>query len=130
MDIRTKRLIRGTDKAYGPVVQPIFISVDPARDSQTQISRYVADFHPRLLGLFGDYASTKAACKSYRVYFSTPPNAKATDDYLVDHSIFFYFMDPDGRFVDAFGKASTEEDVIARVRKEIVRWEGETGRKV
>ena len=48
----------------------------------------------------------------------------------LDHSIFFYFMDPDGRFVDAFGKASTEEDVIARVRKEIARWEGETGRKV
>ncbi|THH32176.1 hypothetical protein EUX98_g2017 [Antrodiella citrinella] len=118
------------DKEYGEVVQPIFISVDPARDSQSQIARYVADFHPRLLGLYGDYAATKAACKSYRVYFSTPPDAKATDDYLVDHSIFFYFMDPNGKFVDAFGKVTTEEDVIARVKKEITSWKDRTGKIV
>lgn len=130
MCVHSTRLIYGTDKAYGPVVQPIFISVDPARDSQMQISRYVADFHPRLLGLFGDYASTKAACKSYRVYFSTPLNAKATDDYLVDHSIFFYFMDPNGRFVDAFGKASTVDDVVARVQKEVNVWKERTGKVV
>lgn len=44
-----------------------------------------ADFHPRMVGLTGDFDSVKRACKSYRVYFSTPPDAKATDDYLVDH---------------------------------------------
>ena len=118
------------DKEYGPIVQPIFISVDPARDSVAQVARYVGDFHPRLVGLTGDYATLKATCKAYRVYFSTPPDAKATDDYLVDHSIFFYFMDPDGRFVDAFGKASSEGDVVERVKKEIARWEGERGSKV
>lgn len=64
------------------------------------------------------------------MYFSTPPEAKATDDYLVDHSIFFYFMDPSGQFVDAFGKASTVEDVIARVRKEIEVWQSRTDKAV
>ena len=118
------------DKEYGPIVQPVFISVDPARDTVPQVARYVSEFHPRLVGLTGDYATPKATCKAYRVYFSTPPDAKADDDYLVDHSIFFYFMDPNGQFVDAFGKASTEEDVIERVKKEITRWEGETGRRV
>ncbi|KAI0719217.1 SCO1 protein [Fomitopsis betulina] len=118
------------DKQFGAVVQPIFISVDPARDSTTQIARYVSEFHPRLVGLSGDYAATKAVCKAYRVYFSTPPDAKAEDDYLVDHSIFFYFMDPDGRFVDAFGKVSTVEDVVARVQKEITAWKERTGRTV
>ncbi|KAI1792502.1 SCO1 protein [Ganoderma leucocontextum] len=118
------------DKEYGPIVQPVFISVDPARDTVPQVARYVAEFHPRLIGLTGDYATLKATCKAYRVYFSTPPDAKAADDYLVDHSIFFYFMDPNGQFVDAFGKASTETDVIERVKKEITRWQGETGRKV
>ena len=121
---------RPADKQYGPIVQPIFISVDPARDTVPQVARYVSEFHPRLVGLTGDYATLKATCKAYRVYFSTPPDAKADDDYLVDHSIFFYFMDPNGQFVDAFGKVSTEEDVIERVKKEITRWEGETGRKV
>ena len=119
-----------TDKEYGPIVQPIFISVDPARDTLPQVARYVSEFHPRLVGLTGAYAAVKATCKAYRVYFSTPPDAAPTDDYLVDHSIFFYFMDPNGQFVDAFGKASTEADVVARVNKEIARWEGETGRKV
>ena len=116
------------DKEYGPLVQPIFISVDPARDSVAQVARYVGDFHPRLVGLTGDYATLKATCKAYRVYFSTPPDAKATDDYLVDHSIFFYFMDPNGQFVDAFGKASTVEDVVARVQKEIGVWRERTGK--
>lgn len=118
------------EKQHAPVVQPIFISVDPARDSVAQVKRYVADFHPRLVGLTGDYDAVKAACRAYRVYFSTPPSAKATDDYLVDHSIFFYFMDPDGKFVDAFGKASTVHDVVGRVQKEIDVWRQRTGQTV
>lgn len=83
-----------------------------------------------MIGLTGEYAAVKAVCKAYRVYFSTPPTAQATDDYLVDHSIFFYLMDPQGRFVDAFGKASTVEDVVARVEKEIASWKVKTGKEV
>ncbi|KAH9007218.1 SCO1 protein [Lactarius hatsudake] len=111
-----------------PIVQPIFISVDPARDTLPQMARYVSDFHPRLIGLAGDYATTKATCKAYRVYFSTPPGTKPGDDYLVDHSIFFYFMDPDGNFVDAFGKSNTEGDVVERVKREIEEWKAGKGR--
>jgi len=118
------------DKTYGPIIQPIFISVDPARDTLPQMARYVSDFHPRLVGLVGDYAMTKATCKAYRVYFSTPPNTKPGDDYLVDHSIFFYFMDPNGKFVDAFGKSSTETDVVERVKREIEEWKAAKGRLV
>jgi protein SCO1/2 len=118
------------EKAYGPIVQPIFISVDPARDALPQMARYVRDFHPRLIGLAGDYETTKATCKAYRVYFSTPPGTKPGDDYLVDHSIFFYFMDPDGKFVDAFGKSSTEADVVERVKREFEGWKAEKGRLV
>ncbi|TFY78629.1 hypothetical protein EWM64_g5381 [Hericium alpestre] len=116
------------DKQFGPIVQPVFISVDPARDSVGQMQRYVSDFHPRLVGLTGDYATAKATCKAYRVYFSTPPDAKPTDDYLVDHSIFFYFMDPDGKFVDAFGKSSSVEDVVERVKREVGEWKEERGK--
>lgn len=74
------------DKLLGkPVIQPIFISCDPARDTLPQVTSYIRDFHPRMLGLTGTYDQVKRACKSYRVYFSTPPDAKAEDDYLVDH---------------------------------------------
>lgn len=118
------------DKAYGPIVQPIFVSVDPARDSPEQLSLYLHDFHPRLLALTGDYAATKAMCKAYRVYFSTPPDAKVDDDYLVDHSIFFYLMDPDGMFVEAFGKSSEAGEVVERFAREVEQWRKERGNVV
>ena len=94
----------------GAIVQPVFISCDPARDTVAMTSKYIADFHPRLLGLTGNYEDVKAACKAYRVYFSTPPGADPNGDYLVDHSIFFYLMDPEGRFVDAFGRSAGPEE--------------------
>ena len=49
--------------------------------------KYLRDFHPSMIGLRGDYEATKRMCRTFRVYFSTPPNKKPTDDYLVDHSI-------------------------------------------
>ncbi|KAK0527349.1 Cu-binding protein [Tilletia horrida] len=107
---------------HGPIVQPIFVSCDPARDTVPAVSKYIADFHPRMLGLTGSYDAVKAACKAYRVYFSTPPSADPNGDYLVDHSIFFYLMDPEGRFVDAFGRASTSEEVTEKVLKYIDQW--------
>lgn len=136
------------DSIHGsPTVHPVFISVDPARDTPAQIARYVADFHPRFVGLRGDYAATKAACKSYRVYFSTPKDAKAshdglpllsviirltsciqpTDDYLVDHSIFVYLMDPAGEFVEAFGQSTTTEDIVKRFEREYTAWQQRPG---
>lgn len=64
-----------------------------------------------------------------RVYFSTPPNAKATEDYLVDHSIFFYLMDPRGKFVDAFGRSMGPREVEAKVKGYLEEWKegGEKG---
>ena len=62
------------------------------------------------------------SCSHSRVYFSTPPNATASDDYLVDHSIFFYLMDPNGEFVDAFGRSMGPEETGAKVGKYICDW--------
>ena len=118
-----------SDKLYGPIAQPVFISVDPARDPPSQVAHYVKDFHPRLLGLSGTYDQVKAVCKAYRVYFSTPKDASPDGDYLVDHSIYFYLMDPEGDFVEAFGKSSTAEDVVKKVQEEVERWEKEKGSK-
>lgn len=117
------------DKQFGPVTQPIFISVDPARDPPPKVAMYLRDFHPRVVGLSGSYDETKAVCKTYRVYFSTPKDAAADGDYLVDHSIYFYLMDPKGEFVEAFGRSSTVEEVVKRTAEEVKRWEEEYGRK-
>ncbi|CAO1629149.1 unnamed protein product [Parajaminaea phylloscopi] len=118
-------VVDSIDATDGPIINPVFISCDPARDTLPLVSRYVADFHPRLVGLTGTYEAVKTACKSYRVYFSTPPNADPSGDYLVDHSIFFYLMDPEGRFVDAFGRSADKEEVERKVRGYVQRWKEE-----
>jgi len=118
------------EKEHGQIFQPLFISVDPARDTLPQVTHYLQDFHPRLTGLIGDYASTKAVCKAYRVYFSTPPDADPKGDYLVDHSIFVYLMDPKGEFVEAFGQSVKADEIVEKVGKEIAEWKKREGNKI
>lgn len=115
-------VVNDVAKTHGTVINPVFITCDPARDRVPYVAEYIADFHPRMIGLTGTYDAIKQACKSYRVYFSTPPGADPTSDYLVDHSIFFYLMDPEGKFIDAFGKSSTMEEVRDKVLDYIARW--------
>lgn len=74
------------------VFQPVFITCDPARDTPDVLRRYLNEFHPDIIGLTGTYEQIKHVCKMYRVYFSTPKDVKKGEDYLVDHSIYFYLM--------------------------------------
>lgn len=76
----------------GKILKPVFISCDPWRDSPEVVKTYLQEFHPDIIGLTGEYENVKAVCKAYRVYFSTPPQLKPGEDYLVDHSIYFYLM--------------------------------------
>ncbi|KAJ3798385.1 SCO1/SenC-domain-containing protein [Lentinula aff. detonsa] len=101
---------------------PVFISVDPARDTPSTIRTYLSDFHPSFVGLVGDHQQTKSVCKAYRVYFSTPPDADPKGDYLVDHSIFVYLMDPEGRFVEAFGQAADKDEMVEKISQFVVEW--------
>ena len=76
----------------GDVLLPIMITCDPARDKPETLKSYLQEFHPDILGLTGSYEDIRQTCKEYRVYFSTPPELKPGQDYLVDHSIYFYLM--------------------------------------
>lgn len=75
-----------------PALLPIFITCDPARDTPSALKSYLAEFHPSIVGLTGTWEQIKQVCKAYRVYFSTPEGVKPGQDYLVDHSIYFYLM--------------------------------------
>ena len=116
------QIVNNIDAKHGPTINPVFITCDPARDTLAATSIYASEFHPRLIGLTGDYESVKTACKAYRVYFSTPPGADPSGDYLVDHSIFFYLMDPEGKFVDAFGRSVNAQEATAKVMNYIEQW--------
>ena len=100
-------------------LQPLFITCDPARDSPEIIKQYLADFHPAIMGLTGSWEAVKNVCKKFRVYFSTPPDVKPGQDYLVDHSIFFYLMDSEGQFVDVIGKEVDAKGGAERIRKHV-----------
>jgi protein SCO1/2 len=78
--------------ACGDVLNSVMISCDPARDKPAVLKPYLQEFHSDIIGLTGDYEEIKNTCKEYRVYFSTPPHVKPGQDYLVDHSIYFYLM--------------------------------------
>src|SRR5205814_6420437 len=74
------------------VLRPVFITCDPARDTPEVLRKYLGEFHNDIIGLTGTHEQVKNVCKQYRVYFSTPEKVKPGEDYLVDHSIYFYLM--------------------------------------
>ncbi|KAF2177041.1 mitochondrial metallochaperone Sco1 [Zopfia rhizophila CBS 207.26] len=113
----------------GNVILPIMISCDPARDTPAVLKEYLKEFHPDIIGLTGTYDNIKQTCKAYRVYFSTPPNVKPGQDYLVDHSIYFYLMDPEGDFVEAIGRNFTADQAAKVMMDHIKDWKGPLNKK-
>ena len=111
------------DKRPGALM-PVFITCDPARDGPKELKGYLEEFHPRFVGLTGAYDQIKSICKAYRVYFSTPPNVKPGQDYLVDHSIYFYLMDPDGDFVEALGRQHSPQEGAKIILDHMKDWRG------
>ncbi|KAI1315715.1 Cu-binding protein [Mortierella claussenii] len=107
------------DPEIGNVITPIFITCDPQRDTVPEVKEYVKDFHKDLVGLTGSMEEIARVAKAYRVYFSKPPKVAEGEDYLVDHSIFFYLMSPEGEFVDCYAKDHTAEHVSKSVKEHI-----------
>ena len=93
---------------------PVFVSVDPARDSLQALREYARDFHPSYVFLTGAPSQVQKMAKAYRVYMS---KADVTDDgdYLVDHSIVIYFHDDTGDLADCFTQSMQVKDVVEKV---------------
>ena len=95
-------------------VQPLFVTVDPARDTPEVMRQYTAAFTPRLLGLSGTPEQIAAAAKAYRVYYAEHRTGPGPLDYTMDHSSILYLMGPDGAFLapvraDADGAEMADE---------------------
>jgi len=110
------------DRLGGEVerVTPIFVTVDPSRDTPEVMAEYVQAFHPKLVGLTGSEAEVAAAAQSFRVYYERMEEETAPDGYLMAHAGHIYLMTPEGRFEDVFreGEQPAEEmavDVLARM---------------
>lgn len=92
------RQFEARDPTRAAKVQPIFISVDPARDTPPVLKRYVAAFHPRLIGLTGTPVEIARVAREYAVYYHAQPPAPGApaNAYLVDHSRMIVLYDPQG----------------------------------
>ena len=99
-------------------VVPIFVTVDPERDTVAALAAYAPSFHPDLVALTGTPEQIAAAAKSYRVYY-----AKAEDDssgdYLVDHSSFIYLIGPDGNYRTHFSHTAQADEIAERLASHI-----------
>jgi protein SCO1/2 len=101
----------------GDRLQPLFITLDPERDTPEVVGSYTEAFHPRLIGLTGSVEQVAAAAGAYRVYFAKVPAAgDGGADYTIDHSALVYLMSPGGAYLTHFSHASTPEDIAAGVR--------------
>lgn len=95
-------------------IKPIFVSVDPARDSLKALKEYGKDFHPSYVFLTGSPDQVQQMAKKYRVYVSKADETE-DGDYLVDHSIVIYFHDDTGDLADCFTQSMRASDVVEKV---------------
>ena len=96
----------------GKDIQPIFVTIDPARDTPTVMAAYVAAFGEQFVGLTGTPEQVKQIASAYRVFFQKVDNKDAPDAYLMDHSSIIYLMDGEGRFLKHF-TYSTDPKALA-----------------
>lgn len=95
-------------------VQPLFITVDPERDTPSVLADYFNALDKRFLGLTGTPEQIAAVAKAYRAYYKKTPQG---DDYTVDHTAIIYVMGPDGRFVAHFTPQTGPDRMAAKLRE-------------
>ncbi len=96
-------------------VRPVLITVDPERDTPAVLADYVANFHPRLVGLTGTPEQVAAAARAYKVYYAKAPSEEG--DYVMDHSAILYLMGPDGRYIRHFTHGDGADEIAAALRE-------------
>jgi protein SCO1/2 len=100
-------------------VQPIFITVDPKRDTPAVIKQYAASFSPKLLGLTGTAQQIASVAKEYHVYYAEHRTGPGPNDYSMDHSSILYLMSPDGQFLEPIPADDSAEKIAAIIQKAV-----------
>ncbi len=97
----------------GVTVRPVFVSVDPARDTPEVLAEWTDFFHPNMIGLTGSVEDVERIAQTFRVYYAKPPStAEGDTEYLMDHSTLTYLVDRDG-LVQAFYRNGDAPESIA-----------------
>ena len=104
----------------GPKVQPLFITVDPERDTPAILAEFTNAFHPRLLGLTGSRAEMDVALKAFRIYATKVPGV-TEGSYTFDHMAVVYLMDPEGRPVQFLAGPTASPEAVKSMLEKFVR---------
>ncbi len=98
-------------------IKPLFVTVDPKRDTPAVVKQYAAAFGPSITGLTGTPDQIAQVAKEYRVYYAEHRTGPGPDDYSMDHSSILYLMDPDGAFVAPIRADQTGDEIAANLKK-------------
>jgi protein SCO1/2 len=101
----------------GKKLVPVFITLDPERDTPRVMAEYVKTFGPNFVGLTGSPEAIAGAAKAYRVAYAKVKNKESAGDYSVDHSALGYLMDPKGRYVTHFSYGTSSEEMAKKLGK-------------
>lgn len=113
-------------EGLGPLaerVQPLFITIDPERDSPSILASYVQTFHPRIVGLTGTPEQVRAAAKAYKVYYRKVDDGRG--GYLMEHTAVLFLMDPEGRHLEILPREMPPSKMAELVRRHLVAASGD-----
>jgi protein SCO1/2 len=102
-------------------VQPVFVTLDPARDTGYVMRKYVTSFHPRFIALRGTDAETKRVARSFKVFHERNAATVKQRDYLIDHTAYTFLLDQEGRYVALFPQGTTAGRMAVKVREQLAR---------
>jgi protein SCO1/2 len=110
------RLLEKSDPQIAVRIAPIFVSVDPERDTPPVLKQYVGAFHPKLTGLTGAPGQIAQVAKEYAIYYAKekPPGAS---DYLVNHSRVAYLLGPKGEPIALIPQDGTPQQIAAELKR-------------
>jgi protein SCO1/2 len=97
-------------------VQPLFITIDPQRDTVAQLQTYGQNFHKDFVMLTGSKTQVDQAIKAYRVHAARASEERGVDDYLMDHSSLVYLMDKNGQYRAHFNHQTPPQEIVERVK--------------
>lgn len=114
-------LFAQADPARAEKVVPIFVSVDPERDTPAQLRDYAQLFHPRLVAMTGTADQVRAVANTYKVYYAKvqPEGGPGGDDYLMDHSSQIFLMGPDAEYITHFPSSTTVQRIAETLAREV-----------
>ena len=101
----------------GSRIQPLFITLDPKRDTPAVVAQYAAAFGPNIRGLTGTPEEIARVTKEYRVYYAVHRTGTGPNDYSMDHSSVLYLMGPDGSFLAPVRADQSGDEIAANLKK-------------